>query len=629
MIMTEKSLEELANQALKYKDQEAADAILALFPLAKGEKSEWILTLDTSEQNMKDLLFLIPHLQLHPKSQIASALAIIHLQCFDVKLPAWSTSRIEYMRYLSMQFSKWQTMQQSAVDRLLSGVSEVDHHIAVDMIRCCRGRHLLTGLRKLGLDLSTRSGIEKKQMHGVMVLILEAVKGSVSEHEYIEQGLLFEQYYLEDDSFDLDSEPIDDIPWLTEKHLATYLSKLKHHTLLKPYITFALRPLLGKLDDDNLKSLGSIVSGRLSADDIKFASESAIGLLCSLLVDLITASRSDSMFTQATAAVRQLSAIGHQSTVGVVRWLMARLAKRYKIDFVIEDALADGWQWKFRKPELESGPSKENIGNSDEVAQFKRMSEDQNQESSQSEDEEIGFDCLEGTEEETSYKHLYQCLLAFQSDDPTRVLTSLTSLPAAIINNISYLPSIAGDLISSLLLLNQPTDGFSSKKSRALLFLLLCAPSAFKELFINRFYKGDCSLGERIAMLQTMNSAIWRIMTNANERSLVSSVVDACDNLDFDGDIGSTQSGRQRPMIQIVGEDESALDNARQIRDSRVEHNSRRWGYARIAHEARLAQEDSKIRAFQIVEEKFEDKVVKQLTPLYLLVFTDLMQYAK
>lgn len=605
-------MEELAIQALKFNDSEASLLLLSRFPVTKTEGGDWILTSLVTERNMRDLLNLTPLLQVYPKSDIVNALKSVHLAFFDTKLPSWAVVKSAYFRQAIAQFNKWQAMQQATVDWLLRKVAEgSNHEEAVGLVRCCRGRQLIEGVKKMAAQEAARKDAVKEQMRTVIHVVLEAVKGAITEQDYIEQALVFEQYYLEREDFDPKTSHYEVIPWLTLKLLVTYFSKFKQHTLLKPYFSFLLIPFLKIQSEHDLISLVRLTSSHISSHESSYT-------LISILSSISSLSQSDDMFAISSSTVKRLTAIDDCRMTGVVRWMMRKIVNQWRIDVEVDGAVDDGWQWMWR--------CKNTIDRVDDVDVINDNDDDDDHD-----DGLDGFDCLEGNEEETDYKHLYQCLLAFQSDDPNRIITSLKSLPAAIINNISYLPSIAGDLIKSLLLLNHPIDGFSTKKSRALLFLLLCAPSSFKDLFMARFFKGDCSLGERISLLHTMNTAVWRIMTNANDRNIVRSVIESSSAIDFDGgpDSTSTSCLKQRPLIQIVGEDQSEQDRVKEIKDKKVEQQSRRWGYARKAREAQLAEDSSKLKAFMIVETTFEDKVVAHLTPLYLVVFTDLMEYAK
>ena len=93
------------------------------------------------------------------------------------------------------------------------------------------------------------------------------------------------------------------------------------------------------------------------------------------------------------------------------------------------------------------------------------------------------------------------------------------------------------------------------------------------------------------------------------------------------GDSGTSE--QTRSAVVIVSDDALAEEKVTSEKNEKIEKQSRRWGYAKKNKEILLDAGSSKMQAFKIFETKFEDQIIEHLKPVYLVIFTDLMQHAK
>ena len=217
---------------------------------------------------------------------------------------------------------------------------------------------------------------------------------------------------------------------------------------------------------------------------------------------------------------------------------------------------------------------------------------------------------------DNDYKHLYQCLLAFRSQDTDRIMTSLTSLPSIVLSNLDYTNSIASDLISSLLLLNHPSDDFPALKSTCLSILLLCCPDSFNTCFETRFFKQVSSLGERIQLLMTLSQTIWSIMGHKQKVSQWQTILDKVEG----------KTVKEVRKVRLIDSESKRVQEVQDKQKDKIESQSRRWGYAKLAVRDNNLVID---RLFSVKSRSFEERVIEHLKPVYQLIFFDLIDYSK
>ena len=243
------------------------------------------------------------------------------------------------------------------------------------------------------------------------------------------------------------------------------------------------------------------------------------------------------------------------------------------------------------------------------------------------ENEDLGFIDFKAQLDDSkhTFKHLYQCLLSLQSDDVDRIRTTLEDLPYVILNNVLHLDGVGEDLITALLLMpyRHLVEGIEVKKAQCLIILLLCAPQAFCSAFMHRFFKGDCSLGERIKMLQTLNEALWELMGKKIKEPFYQKILEEIDNQENGDLVGGNGPGK---MMLIVNEDEARRTEIENVKKEKIESQSRRWGYAKLGS---TSYSNSVAQKFKIFETTFSDRVITRLKPVYILVFLDLVGYVQ
>ena len=244
------------------------------------------------------------------------------------------------------------------------------------------------------------------------------------------------------------------------------------------------------------------------------------------------------------------------------------------------------------------------------------------EEEPEAESEFVSFDFMRQDEEKHHFKYLYQCVLSLRSDDLERVKSTLKDLPYIVIKNVAHLGSIGSDLIDALLMMphRQHIEDYEEKKDFCLVVLLFCSPDSFCKSFLKRFFKGDCSLGERVNLLSTLNKALWEILGKKNKLPFYKQLLEELDQQE------NEQSRQGILGIQIVDDDEARKSRVEESRSQKIESQSRRWGYAKLGSKASLEAASQK---FKILEATFVDRVLERCKPLYLMIFLSLLDYAK
>ena len=625
-----RSIDQIAEDAFKYQSRDSIDFIIKRFPLEKAGDGVWAVSEPLTDSNINDLLHLTGYLQLYPNSSLQAPLFQVCLYLFSpVKAEKrYQASKSVFLTSVTYIFNKWPSKQPQIVRHLLESLTATE--LSVKLLRICKGPTLLECVHD-----SLLKAVEEEKGGLLIRVLIEAIEGSLNENEYIELALIYEtQIFERNHNFESASNSEKLIEWIKPKHFSLVISKLRANTKLLPRLVYLLRESIkSPFFKPSLPGVLDSLFTKLSDPSLpEYLPLYAVAFLVGL-ADLILGTIPPTDWQLHAGLSKSLKTITmHSRTKEVGSWLWMRVCKMLGLDVAVETLLKDDWLWTMSLPK-DKEAALDLMGKPIIKTDTANASIDEEKDQDSDENDFISFDVLDkASEGETSYKHLYQCLLAFRSSDTNRIVTSLKSLPVALINNLPYLPSIAPDLITALLLLSHPIDDFSTLKAKALLSLLLCSPDSFKTCFLDRFFKGDCSLGERIALLNTLNSALWDIGARTNTRKFVESVLEKADQLVADpwnvGDSLPTE-GKHRPMILLVSDDSVADDKLKHEKEAKIENQSRRWGYAKKNRDRLLEVEDTRLHSFRVFESKFEDKLIEHLKPLYLVIFTDLMEYAK
>lgn len=246
------------------------------------------------------------------------------------------------------------------------------------------------------------------------------------------------------------------------------------------------------------------------------------------------------------------------------------------------------------------------------------------------------FDFVESGNTSNRLNHLYECLLCLRSQDPNKIQQALESLPSCILTQLGSVDSMAADLASALLQLEQ-----SKLKSRAVIILLLVAPSQFGRWIWQKIFHGDVGLGQKYEVLLLLEKALYESHRSEKSQGMVKELLTKLQD-EHSGEspinlieTSSLVSEKKRTLIQeideaqssslslrpekpkIVGENEFRAHEIKSFKDDKIESQSRRWGYA---NKSFLEKQKDRI-ASSLLEKTFEERILDQLKPLYFELF--------
>lgn len=238
--------------------------------------------------------------------------------------------------------------------------------------------------------------------------------------------------------------------------------------------------------------------------------------------------------------------------------------------------------------------------------------------------------------------HLYECLLCLRSQDPQKTRQALESLPSCLLTQLGAVESLAGELISALLPLEH-----SALKSQCVIILLLIAPQQIGKWVWQRIFFGDIGLGQKYEALLLVERALYESHRTEKAQGLVQAVLKKL------GDEHSEESPltlieapshvlkTKKLLIQeldedyphslpvtrpkIIGEDDLRADQIAQVKEEKIESQSKRWGYA---NKSFMSKQKDRI-ASTLLQKSFEERILEQVKPLYAEIFGEFFHLCK